>query len=355
MHLTATAPGKLVLIGEYAVLEGGLGLVMAVGQKARVTLEAHPTAGIVCIAKDIGVQNAKCFLNDQGHLQWHNHVTQTEREKLSLVATCLQTVQAFSKIPSELFGHLRIEIDTHDFLFESTKTKLGLGSSASVAVALIAGLFHLFDHQQPNLQSVFSLAFKAHQTWQQGIGSGIDIATSTFGGLFTYWRGSSVEQPQIKKVDWPNELSMVCVYGNKSASTCKLVGHTQLLKQHDPKIYHALMQQLCACSKTGIGAFEKADTRTFCSAVQQFGCLMQELGRASKCPIISHEHTEARGLIERENGVYKPSGAGGGDLGLGFFAWEKAPAVLVKTLAKQGFSCIPVALEHRGVTCTTSQ
>ena len=38
MRVTASAPGKLVLLGEYAVLEGASALVLAVNRRARVTL-----------------------------------------------------------------------------------------------------------------------------------------------------------------------------------------------------------------------------------------------------------------------------------------------------------------------------
>ncbi len=41
MKVIADAPGKLVLLGEYAVLEGAPGLVVAVDRRARVVLEQH--------------------------------------------------------------------------------------------------------------------------------------------------------------------------------------------------------------------------------------------------------------------------------------------------------------------------
>ena len=40
MNIEVSAPGKLVLIGEYGVLYGAPALVMAVDRRARVVLEA---------------------------------------------------------------------------------------------------------------------------------------------------------------------------------------------------------------------------------------------------------------------------------------------------------------------------
>ena len=59
MRATASAPGKLILLGEYAVLEGAPALVAAVEQRAEVSVELCVGEGICVDAPDIGVRRAE--------------------------------------------------------------------------------------------------------------------------------------------------------------------------------------------------------------------------------------------------------------------------------------------------------
>ena len=45
--MNASAPGKLFLVGEYAVLEGGPALLVPVKQRAEVTIEASNESQVI--------------------------------------------------------------------------------------------------------------------------------------------------------------------------------------------------------------------------------------------------------------------------------------------------------------------
>ena len=59
MIVTATAPGKLVLLGEYAVLEGAPALVMAIDRRAEVRLETRTQAP--CMLRAPGIIAAAVY------------------------------------------------------------------------------------------------------------------------------------------------------------------------------------------------------------------------------------------------------------------------------------------------------
>ncbi|MEO0813545.1 MAG: hypothetical protein AAFY60_11835, partial [Myxococcota bacterium] len=55
-------------------------------------------------------------------------------------------------------------------------------------------------------------------------------------------------------------------------------------------------------------------------AVSSFGEQMEALGQAAGISIVSEAHRHHRSVAQRFGAVYKPSGAGGGDIGVAFWA-----------------------------------
>ena len=127
---TADAPGKLVLIGEYAVLEGYPAVVAAVDRRARVRLEEGPTWRID--APQIGIRDLTFTIGPTG-------LSRSLPPELGLVEEALQShAKPLSKLPA--FG---CSLDTGELMMSGQGPKLGLGSSASVIAALTAALVGL--------------------------------------------------------------------------------------------------------------------------------------------------------------------------------------------------------------------
>jgi len=67
-------------------------------------------------------------------------------------------------------------------------------------------------------------------------------------------------------------------------------------------------------------------------------------------PIVSGAHQELRQMARAHGVHYKPSGAGGGDLGIGF-ATEPGPLKrLSAAVGEAGFDVIDLGIDARGVT-----
>ncbi len=87
----ASAPGKLVLLGEYAVLFGAPAVVMAVNRRAVVTVGKAPGEKWVVTAPVLGVDEAECVLEPSGSVKWSDresgeHLVVVERVLGGLVA-----------------------------------------------------------------------------------------------------------------------------------------------------------------------------------------------------------------------------------------------------------------------------
>ena len=70
MQLRASAHGKVVLLGEYAVLYGAPARAMAVDRRATVEIEASPRRGVEIVAPDVHPHPVHLELEADGALRW---------------------------------------------------------------------------------------------------------------------------------------------------------------------------------------------------------------------------------------------------------------------------------------------
>jgi hypothetical protein len=66
-------------------------------------------------------------------------------------------------------------------------------------------------------------------------------------------------------------------------------------------------------------------------------------------PILSEEHRRLRGLAEGCGVHYKPSGAGGGDFGIGFASDLDAAEEFADGVVTEGFRAIDLRIDGIGV------
>ena len=168
-----SAPGSVLLLGEYAVLQpGGLGVAAAV--EPRVRVRVHPAAGGLRIGGTDGIDRFAWRAGAGGLLG-------------AVVDACTGTL---GKAP----GPGLMEVDSGALTGDGRK--LGLGSSAAVAVAVTAALLDGPGGAAP-LDTVFDTALRAHRAAQGGRGSGYDVAASTYGGAGLFHGGG---EPRFEPV-----------------------------------------------------------------------------------------------------------------------------------------------------------
>lgn len=166
-----TAPGSILLAGEYhATEEGGLGIALAAGGRARLLREDCISSG-----------------NPHG------------RELLNSVCTVLSKRPEYSSI----------SVDTSMF-YSKDGLKWGLGSSAAAALLMTRTLMDSSDRE------VLQNALMAHRHFQGGRGSGYDVYTSAHGGAGLFRGGIS---PTWEKIRWPEEIGGCFLRGSSPVSS----------------------------------------------------------------------------------------------------------------------------------------
>jgi phosphomevalonate kinase len=326
MRFAARAPGKLVVLGEYAVLEGGEAIVMAVDRHCRARIER--SAGVDCrIASYAPSLDTRAFarLGPSG-LALVDIVTEDGRAELP----------AWSA-----------EIDSRAFF--SGANKLGLGSSAAVLCALAAvwsayAAHHGVQVPAPDLEGLVA----CHRRFQAGAGSGLDVAASLTGGVISY-RLEAGGRPRIGSVPLPNSVGFAGVFTGVSASTPDFVARFRHWQRAEPRKSAQALGVMRSLAAAGGDALRAADIGGFLEAVGQYGVELERLGEDIGAAIVTPAHREAAALAEGHGLVYKVSGAGGGDLGLVIGCDDEAMNALKAALCARDFEWIDLGLDREGL------
>ncbi|MBK8171440.1 MAG: hypothetical protein IPK60_13995 [Sandaracinaceae bacterium] len=303
---SVTAPGKLMIAGEYAVLEGATAIVAAVNLRASV-------GG-----------------------------TDVEREVPKEVA---ETRALAERLFARNMGALAI--DVHELRREHGK--LGLGSSAALSAAT-AGLAFACNGEDISQQQVrahvFDLALRGHRAVAPD-GSGADVAASVFGGILQFTMpGTIAEQP------WTCPISTRVVWTGKEARTSELVAKVQAFKASAPKEYDLKIAQLSRAADAMRDALASSSAINLLLAVNEHHHAMNSFGDAAEVALVDETLAEIAELTHSHGGASKASGAGGGDVALCFFKDEAAAARFETKCEHSRFTVLPLEIGAEGVAAS---
>jgi phosphomevalonate kinase len=324
--IVAEAPGKLVALGEYAVLDGAPALVLALDRYAAVTLGDSP--------------DGFCHLETRAPEPARRVFSPGESSGAGLLDLVTQRVE-----PPPLAW--RATVDSRAFF--AGDAKLGLGSSAAVLCAF-AGAFAGFAQSRGRPLPGLDLAtlIGMHRAFQGGRGSGLDVAASLHGGAITF-RLDPAGVPQVGSVRLPNSVGFAGIFAGRSASTPEFVAHYRAWRRDRPEQAAAMHRRLVQLAEDGCAAARGDDADAFVASLGEYGRALQSLGEAIGAEIVTAEHREI-GQHARKHGVaYKVSGAGGGDLGLACAVDSGALAAFVQSVTNRGFRVIRVSLAGHGL------
>jgi len=292
---TASAPGKVVLSGEYAVLVGAPAVCMAIDRRAHVTIAASP--GEHHIVSRAGTNNEPCrFKSSDGVIEWID-----AGDDFALLDAVWEAV-GFEPTPN-----VSLRLDTREFSDVATGNKTGIGSSAALTVALTAALGALSSgDQNPSAPEPETAAFKAHQKFQGGRGSGVDIATSVAGGLVEY----VMNRRETHQLTWPDELAYALIWVGAPASTTQKLDR---LARSKPRPSRAAL--VYSSRRLGI-AWRKGRADNILNEYHDYIDVLREFSVDHDIGIFDAGHAELVLAARAAGLVYKPCGAGGGDVGI---------------------------------------
>jgi len=214
--ITATAPGKIILFGEHAVVYGRPAIAVPVNQvRARATVVATPreAPGTIRLqALDIGLDTNYGDLPPDHPLAYAIHLV---LETIGLKEAPACVIRVTSSIP----------------------LASGMGSGAAVTVALMRALAAFLGHPLPD-ERVNHLTYDVEKLYH-GTPSGIDNTVVTYAKPVFFTRG---EDPQMLTV--PQPFTIVIGDTGIPCSTAITVGDVRDALQEQPEEYEPVLDEI---------------------------------------------------------------------------------------------------------------
>jgi len=178
MKIKASAPGKLMLFGEHAVVYGYPCIVTTVESRIYVEVE--------------------------------------KAERFKIDAPQVKDTRFVEEAVKQFCEKYKVENKLLIKTYSDFSSQYGFGSSSAVTVATIYALskYHKIDLTN---KEIFDMGHKVVQQ-VQGVGSGFDIAAATYGGTIYFVTGGKVIEPLSI-----SELSLIVGYSGTKADTSNLV------------------------------------------------------------------------------------------------------------------------------------
>ena len=351
MEFTASAPGKLVLLGEYAVLEGAPALVLAVNRRAHVRITPRDDRICDVYAPDLGVAGARLSIDAKGELRWQ--CEQAVAAKLSLVEHVWQGLLHEGLAPVSAAG-FSLHLDTSGFFHTDgeARAKLGLGSSAALTVALASALVTYAGHGDATSDRTQWLRrlFHMHGRWQGGRGSGVDVAASVAGGLIRYQLTGQTREPSFTPLTWPMPgVHCVFVWSGHVVSTNDFLQRLAQWRISCAADYEAHMGQLRALSEAALDAVQQQRPQSFIGLTKDYASALQRFGDACGLEIYSPAQKQLADMALRAEVSYKPCGAGG-DFGVVFADDAERLATFERAIVRAGMHIVPLPLDSQGLS-----
>lgn len=344
--ISVKSPGKLILLGEYAVLEQAPALVAAVNRHCKVQIESLYNSTFQVRTPNLNIPEIQFILDKDGDAHFRTNVDSKTQEQLHFVLAILKYVsQKAGKIPGA-----SISIDTTSFYHRITGNKFGLGSSAALTVSLVSGLMKYIGKNITE-EALYREAFLAHRFAQGKMGSGVDIAASTTGGIISYTMPEDPEQlnGNIQRIRRPDNLYMACIWAGYAVSTRNFVRNVHTYKNEQPKAYDKLLGTMSMLSREGVKAFAGNNSEAFLDIISDFLDCERQLGKSSGTEIVSDVHEEISSIVKAQGGTYKPSGAGGGDIGIAFCNSPERMEKITSAVEGSMFDLMNLEVQDKGV------
>jgi len=326
MNVAASAPGKIVVSGEYAVLVGAPALVAAVDRRTVCTL-CDGTSGDWRFATHGFAPDATHTLAD---------LVARELPRGDPAYLCAQVVRHLDVVglsADDLPRHLFVDIDSRAGF--AGGVKLGVGTSASVCVAFAAALAKLLG----SAADVFPLAYVAHRAAQGGRGSGLDVAAACRGGLVRY---TTQPAPIATRVVMP-AVAFTAIATDAAADTARQIASFDDWRRGGTP--PALRELIDASTRV---ANAVTDASMFVRELRAYAAALRAFDDAADLGIYSAAHRALAELAERHGVVYKPCGAGGGDLGAAFALDRVALDAFSHAARAEGFAPLSLELDEHG-------
>ncbi|KAM6156239.1 mevalonate kinase isoform 3-T3 [Rhynchocyon petersi] len=373
--LLVSAPGKVILHGEHAVVHGKVALAVALNLRTFLRLQSHNNGKVGLSLPNIGVKRdwdvSRLQLLDKSFLEQGDATVPTPeqverlREMAGFPADCAVNeclaVLAFLYLYLCICQKQRALPSLDIVVWSELPTGAGLGSSAAYSVCLAAALLtvceeipnplrdgdHVGRWTKEDLELINKWAFRGEKVIH-GNPSGVDNAVSTWGGALRYQQG------QIASLKRPPALKILLTNTKVPRSTKALVASVRSRLMKFPDIVGPLLTSIDAIARE----CERVLEEMAAELAPEHYLVLEELIDMNQHHLnalgVGHAALDQLCQVTRTHGLHsKLTGAGGGGCGITLLKPDvQQPAVEAtkQALIGCGFDCWETSIGAPGVS-----
>ena len=359
MH--CSAPGKLMLAGEWSVLENSKCIVLSINKRVHAQIEEADEISIKI--DDFNIDAKARF--DGKQLVFDN-ISDDERQKLVFIKASIEATLLY--LGKYKPFRIRTWGEESQITVDGVAKKIGFGSSAASVVATVGALL-AFNGVKMEKEVVYKLSTIAHYFAQGKLGSAFDVAASTYGGATIYkrfdadWLTKKMEAGEkitdIVKEKWPGffaqnlqlpeDFILSIGWTKESASTSAMVKQMNSFKQASATEYKRIYDSIALLVDDLIVAWKQGDNDEMLHLLRENETILSDLGKKSGVNIETPELKTLSDLANECGAAGKLSGAGGGDCGIAV-CFDKATAEKVrKAWQEAGLYIVDADIDKDGV------
>jgi len=331
--IRVSAPGKVILFGEHAVVHGKLGIATSIDKRAYVTVSGG-NEEVTIESKNL---NLKKSLLEEELLVLRNEIEKLKAKK------DFEGIKEMGKdklMPSffvvakltEKFGFhgLNVYIDS--------EIPKNLGSSSSVFSAIVLGVSTLLE-KELSKEDISKIANEGDVVAHGGPPSGIDASTVTYGGYLKYQKNKGIEPLDINF-----KIPLLIIDSEEPAGTDKTVPYINKLKEEKPSFVEGVLDRLDEISHSGFDAMNRGN-------LEDMGRLMTDYYWELRKLNISTAKLDE--IVQIALGNYalgaKPTGGWGGGCCIVLTKDKEQEKKLLTAFKKSGFRAFQTRLGLEGV------
>ncbi len=262
----ASAPGKVTLFGEHAVVYGEPAIVMAINRRAYVEVQLRDDSKIRIIAPDIVIKGVT--------LTFDQNTFSVESEASSVISELSYIIKAIELIAKRfnIFKGVNIRV------WSEMPVGAGLGTSAAITIATIKAYSKALDLDLDQK----NIALLGWQTERevQGTASPMDTTIATYGGILQVQPiGNEVN---VEKLNVSIKLPIIIGYVLREHKTKDMVAKVRLLREKYADIINPIISAIGQVSRNARRSLESGNLNEVGELMNINHGLLEALGVSTK-------------------------------------------------------------------------
>lgn len=304
--------GKVILLGEHAVVYGSHALAAPVPLAVRASVQESRSGHVDLMIPRWGMEYR--LHPDTAHRNAFQRALLSVLDELELRERSM-TIEVFPSVPRAM----------------------GLGGSAAMAVAIIRALDLRFGLGL-NDEQVNRLAFTCEQ-FVHGTPSGIDNTVATYGSMLLYQRGEIGQAPSdacrasVRMISPPKPIPLVIGISGKESLTAQTVASVRRAWSQNPALYTRIFQAIDQLTLQSVRAVEQGD-------MEALGELMNICHGQLNALRVSSWELEELVQVAREHGALGAKLTGGGGGGSVIALCPTDPGRVVQAMRDAGYQAM---------------